>query len=176
MNRDKNDIFADLYKQHASYMYGVCLRYTKDADDAKDVMQDGFVKIFQSLDTFRGEANIKTWMRTIMVNTAINFYRHKHILQLESVDQAYTAHMPQTDETVISKMTTDELLSIINLLPDGYRLVFNMYVIEGYKHKEIAEMLGITEGTSKSQLSKAKSYLQVLAEEKLNINVENVKY
>jgi len=84
--------------------------------------------------------------------------------------------MPYTDETVIGKMSTDELLAIINLLPDGYRLVFNLYVIEGYKHKEIAEMLGITEGTSKSQLSKAKNYLQALAEEKLNITLENVKY
>ena len=173
MNQNRKDIFSDLYRQHAQYMYGVCLRYTKDAADAEDIMQEGFVKIYKALEGFKGEANIKTWMRSIMVNTAINFYRQKQLLDFKSIDLDMKEELGTVDENVINQLSTDELLEVINHLPDGYRLVFNMYAIEGYKHKEIAELLNISIGSSKSQLAKARKSLQLLIEEKLGITQEN---
>ncbi len=169
MNQNRKDIFSDLYKQYAKYMYAICLRYTRNSEDAEDVMQEGFVKIYKALEGFKGNSNIKTWMRSIMVNTAINFYRHKQLLDFKSIDTDITKELGSVDETVINQLSTDELLEVINQLPDGYRMVFNMYVIEGYKHKEIAELLNISVGASKSQLAKARKSLQLLIEEKLGI-------
>jgi RNA polymerase sigma-70 factor (ECF subfamily) len=138
-------------------------------------MQEGFVKIFNALENFKGESNIKTWMRSIMVNTAINFYRHKQLLDFRNIDTEASVELNSVDETTLDKISTDELLKIVNELPNGYRLVFNMYAIEGYKHKEIAELLDISIGASKSQLAKARKYLQVLVEEKLGITQEDVR-
>lgn len=174
MNQNRKDIFSDLYRQHAKYMYGICLRYTKNSDDAQDVMQEGFVKIYNALEKFKGDANVKTWMRSVMVNTAINFYRHKQILEFRSIDTDTVKDLHSVNDKVIDQMSTDELLKVLNHLPDGYRLVFNMYAIEGYKHKEIAALLDISVGASKSQLAKARKYLQVLIEEKLGITKEDV--
>lgn len=178
MSKRPKDIFTELYQKHSSYMYGICLRYTKNTDDAADVMQDGFLKIYNALDTFKGESNIKTWMSRIMVNTAINHYRHKKVLDFSSIEKVDYEVLKMDNNNVLSQMSTDELLEVINELPDGYRLVFNLYAIEGYKHREIAEMFNITEGTSKSQLAKARAKLQAAIAEKLgvtNLN-EELKY
>lgn len=176
MKPSKENIFTKLYQEHSSYMYAICLRYTKNSDDAEDVMQDGFIKIYHALESFKGDSNIKTWMRRIMVNTAINHYRLKQKLDVKPIDNEVSEVQNFNDNNAISKMSTNELLDVIQELPDGYRMVFNLYSIEGYKHKEIAEMLDITEGTSKSQFAKARHFIQKLISEKLDINKESLHY
>jgi len=175
MKQSQKDIFTDLYRQHSSYMYAVCLRYTSTTEDAEDVMQEGFLRIFHALDKFKGESNIKTWMQRIMINTAINHYRQKKILDFKTIEDESIEVLKIVDDTILSKMSTDELLKVINELPDGYRMVFNLHSIEGYKHKEIAEMLDITEGTSKSQLAKARNAIQELIASKLGITRESLQ-
>jgi len=169
MKRSREDIFSELYEKHSSYMYGVCLRYTKNTEDAEDVMQDAFLKVYHALDKFKGESNIKTWMQSIMVNTAINHYRKKKRTNFKDISDADFETIKIFDDNIIEQLSTDELLEVINELPDGYRMVFNLHSIEGYKHKEIAEMLEINEGTSKSQLAKARVAIQSLISKKLGI-------
>ena len=176
MKQSKQDIFTDLYQLHSSHMYAICLRYTRNTEDAEDVLQEGFMKIFHAFEGFKGESNIKTWMQRIMVNTAINHYRQKKKMDFTSIDKDGSVVLRIDNNDAINKMSTDELLEVINELPNGYRMVFNLYVIEGYKHKEIAEMLEITEGTSKSQLAKARNAIQVLIADKLGITKENLQF
>lgn len=154
-----------LYKKYASKMMGVCMRYAYSNFEAEDIFQDAFVKVFQKLDSFRGEGSFEGWMRFIFVNTAINYYnKNKKHNQTEDVEQHYEIQEQSAD--VLSKISMDEILEMVQRLSDGYRLVFNLHVIEGYSHKEIGEMLNITEGTSKSQLSKAKLLLRNMITEK----------
>jgi RNA polymerase sigma-70 factor (ECF subfamily) len=139
-------------------MLGLLQRYLRDRDEARDLLQDGFLKVFQRLESFDFQCPLDAWIRRIMVNTAIDRYRKDCLAPVTvEVEAAYDLG---EEETIISEMSRQELLHAIQSLPHGYRVVFNMYSIEGYSHKEIAEALGITEGTSKSQLSKAKAYLQ----------------
>jgi RNA polymerase sigma factor (sigma-70 family) len=142
-------------------MLGVCLRYTKDSEEARDILQDGLIKVFQKLSQFSFSSPLEGWVRRIVVNTAIDRYR-KNLAEPSAIDieEAYDVASDETD--ALSDMSHDELLSCLQHMPAGYRMVFNMYVIEGFSHKEIAEALNITEGTSKSQLSKARGYLQRL--------------
>lgn len=176
MKQKKQDIFTDLYQEHSSYLYGLCLRYTKNPLDAEDVLQEGFMKVYNALDKFKGDSNIKTWMQRIMINTAINHYRQKIKIDYKIIDKEDSEIFTNDNESALDKMSEDELLEVINQLPDGYRIVFNLYTIEGYKHKEIAEMLGITEGTSKSQLAKAKKTIKQLIETQLGLTKENIKF
>jgi RNA polymerase sigma-70 factor (ECF subfamily) len=139
-------------------MLGVCLRYAKDQYEAEDMLQIGFVKVFQKLSEFRGEGSFEGWIRRIMVNSAIEVYR-KNQRMLSAVDIEEVFDEPQTTFDM-SGLEAKDLLKLIQQLSSGYKLVFNMYVIEGYSHKEIAEQLGITEGASKSQLSRARTILK----------------
>ena len=173
MKQNQTKIFTKLYEEYSSYMYGICLRYTKNTEEAQDVLQDGFIKVYNALDSFKGESNIKTWISRIMINTAINHYRKKKVLNTFSVEETEVEVLRFDKTDVINKMSADELLDLMHFLPEGYSLIFNLYVIEGYKHREIAEMLDITEGTSKSQLSKARNKLQELLKEKLGITKED---
>lgn len=137
-------------------MYAVCLRYTSNADEAKDILQDGFVKVFTNLNTFNFKGSFEGWVRRIMINTAIACYRtKKNIYTLEIVDDIETGN-----DNVFDSLSAEELLMIIRKLPSQYKMVFNLYAIEGYSHKEISEMLGITESTSKSDLSRARAILK----------------
>ena len=147
-----------LYEKYYGKMLGICLRYAVDRDDAKDILQDGFMKIFQNISSFSFSSPLEVWMRRVMVNTAIDKYRKN--AQTPTHQDIDTASGVSVDDDTLGKISADELLKYINAMPDGYRMVFNMYIIEGYPHKEIGEKLGISEGTSKSQLSKAKAYLQ----------------
>ncbi len=169
MKQKQQDIFTDLYRKHSSYLYAVCLRYAKNKEDAEDVLQEGFLKIYHSLDHFKGNSNIKTWMQSIMINTAINHYRKKKRIDFNTINIDDVEIFKQDNNDAINKLSTDELLQVINKLPDGYRLIFNLYSIEGYKHKEIAELLNIHEGTSKSQLAKARITIQKLIDKELGI-------
>lgn len=159
--RNKRAAQDELYKRYSSMVFGVCLRYTNCRHDAEDVMQEGWVKIFKSIDSFSMEYSFEGWIRRIMINTAITHYRKnlKHAYQDDITEMAYTRDDHQ-EAFLHAEFNREELLKAINALPDGYRVVFNMYVVEGYKHKEIADMLEIDINTSKSQLSRAKKYLQ----------------
>lgn len=147
-----------LYKTLSLKMMGVCMRYAKDTNEAEDVLQMGFIKVFQKVSEFRGEGSFEGWIRRIMVNTAIESYR-KNLRNLNVVDIDEVHDQPQSTFDM-SGLEMKDLLKLVQQLSNGYRLVFNMYVIEGFSHKEIAAELGISEGTSKSQLAKAKSVLR----------------
>jgi len=148
----------ELYKMYAKKMYGVCLRYAKNKMDAQDLLHDGFIKIFNSLNEYSGKGSFEGWMRRIMVNTSINFYR-KYSGRFFGMDDGAIPEPTADDQNIISQLSTQELLAHIQNLPDGYRMVFNLYVIEGYQHNEIAKLLGISENTSKTQLMKARKWL-----------------
>ncbi|TAH02557.1 MAG: sigma-70 family RNA polymerase sigma factor [Sphingobacteriales bacterium] len=147
-----------LYQQTAAKMMAICMRYAKDKMEAEDVLQIGFIKIFKEIETYRGEGNFEGWMRKIMVNTALESYRKNlRFLNIVPIDDAF--EQPVTGFN-FSNLGMQDLLKLIQKLADGYRIVFNMYIIEGYSHKEIAAALGISESTSKSQLSRARAILQ----------------
>jgi RNA polymerase sigma factor (sigma-70 family) len=148
-----------LYKRFSRRMYGVCLRFARNTLEADDILQEGFIKVFTFLKDFRHDGSLEGWIRRAIVNTAINYYNSKQNEWKETgIDKAETYH--SASEEILDKISTAELLNLIHELPEGYRLVFNLYVIEGYNHKEIAEMLNISENTSKSQLSRARMALQ----------------
>ncbi len=148
----------DLY---ASKMLGVCMRYARNNADAEDMLQDAFIKVFDKIKQFKSEGSFEGWIRKIVVNTALKKYSliryDKEISGHEGIDaEQYFS----TEPGAYAHLSEKELLQLINNLPDGYRFVFNMYVIEGYSHDEIASMLGIQSGTSRSQLAKARMMLQ----------------
>ncbi|TAG98782.1 MAG: RNA polymerase sigma factor [Sphingobacteriales bacterium] len=147
-----------LYKTYSPKMYGVCLRYAGNPDDAQDILQEGFVKVFKNLTRFRGDGSFEGWIRRIFVNTAIEHYRRKVNMYPVTENQENT--IEDKDWTAFDRLALKDLLEIIQELSPGYRTVFNLYVVEGYTHKDIADILGISEGTSKSQLARAKAILQ----------------
>lgn len=161
---------AELYQKYAGRMMSLCQRYTRNRSEAEDVFHEAFIKVFNNLHHFKLQNSLEGWIRRIMVNTAINHYQKhkKHFQQsdIESVHETFSE-----EPTILSAMSNDELMELVGALPPGYKMVFNLAVIEGYAHKEIAEILGISEGTSKSQLAKAKIYLQKLIEKKMSFNV-----
>ena len=146
-----------LYQQYNRLMFGVCLRYADNHDDAKDILQDGFVKVFKHIGTFQGKGSFEGWVRRIMVHTSIEHYRRNSRYFMVDIEEAGDMEF---DADVLSVLSKNEILKLISELPAGYRTVFNLYVVEGYSHQEIADILGISEGTSKSQLSRAKKILQ----------------
>ena len=148
-----------LYKQFASKMLGVCSRYATDRMEAEDMLQNGFIKVFQKLADYRGDGSFEGWTRRIMVHSSIEYYRKHHkMMQLVELDEAVSE--PPTDPLATARLAANDLLLLIQQLSPGYRIVFNLYAIEGYSHKEIAAIVGITEGASKSQLSRARSILK----------------
>lgn len=147
-----------LYKLYAGRMMAVCSRYTRSRFEAEDIFHEAFVKAFNAINTYNG-GSFEGWMRQIFVNTAINHY-HKNRRFLDQKDYSEVEESTPSGEDIISAISGQELLALINQLPEGYRLIFNLYVVEGYNHREIADMLNIAEGTSKSQLAKAKSHLK----------------
>ncbi|MBC7848998.1 MAG: sigma-70 family RNA polymerase sigma factor [Chitinophagaceae bacterium] len=149
----------ELYLRFASKMYAVCFRYANNADDAQDLLQEGFIKVYKNLHRFRAEGSFEGWIRRVFVNTSIEHYRKKS-LALSTVSEKEENSIEDVDITALDKLAQKDLLLIIQELSPGYKTVFNLYVIEGYSHKEIGELLGISEGTSKSQLARAKALLQ----------------
>jgi len=148
-----------LYQQFASKMLGVCCRYATDRMEAEDMMQNGFIKVFQKIADFRGEGSFEGWMRRIMVHSSIEYYR-KHHKMMQLVDLEEAGRETTSNPLATAKLEANDLLLLIQQLSPGYRIVFNLYAIEGYSHKEIASIVGITEGASKSQLSRARSILR----------------
>ncbi|WP_448703052.1 RNA polymerase sigma factor [Mucilaginibacter sp. AW1-3] len=148
-----------LYKSFAAKMLGVCMRYATDKMEAEDMLQNGFIKVFNKMNDFRGEGSFEGWIRRIMVHTSIEYYR-KHHKMMQAIDIDTAHEVPGADPLASSNLGVKELLALIQQLPPGYRMVFNLYAIEGYSHKEIGEMMTITEGASKSQLSRARTILK----------------
>jgi len=147
-----------LYKQTSSKMLAVCMRYAKDRMEAEDVLQIGYIKVFQKVKEYRGDGSFEGWIRRIMVNAAIESYRKNlRSMSVVPIEDAYDQPSTGFD---FSRLGMQDLMSVVQKLADGYRLVFNMYAIEGYSHKEISETLGISEGASKSQLSRARAILR----------------
>jgi RNA polymerase sigma factor (sigma-70 family) len=147
-----------LYEEFYAYGMSICLRYADNRDEAAGILNDGFMKIFSNIRQFDLGKPIKPWLRKVMVNTAINHYKQKQRdIQAEAMEKA---DRESEGESIISGITYQEIIGMLHKLPPAYRTVFNLYVIEGYKHEEIARMLGITIGTSKSNLFKAKESLR----------------
>ena len=149
-----------IYRRHVRYLSALCSRYITEDEDIKDVLQESFIKIFTSLDSFeyRGEGSLKAWMAKITLNETLKFVRNNSRLPIDSIDDKDT-NIADGDSMETEDIPTDVLHKFIRELPDGYRTVFNLYVIDDKSHKEIAQLLGIKENTSASQLHKAKSML-----------------
>ena len=146
------------YKQYCSSMLIICRSYAKNEQDAIEVLQDGFLKIFQQIDRYDStKASIYTWMRTIMIRTAIDFLRKRNKRQVAI--EWKEEHDPTIDAEALERMSAQQILSLLQLLPATTRAVFNLYITEGYNHREIGEILNISEGTSKWHLSEARKYL-----------------
>jgi RNA polymerase sigma factor (sigma-70 family) len=148
----------EFYNRFAGRMLTICRRYVRTTGEAEDVLQEGFLKAFANMKSFRFESSLYSWLKTIMVRTALNSNRQK-IYMMPMVD-ILDSGLTDTDPSIISKLEAEQLISLIQELPDGCRVVFNLYAIEGYAHHEIGEMLSITEGTSKSQYSRARQLLR----------------
>ena len=150
--------FKQLYDMLAGKMYSLCLRYAGNTYDANDMFQEAFIRVYKSLAGYKGIGSFEGWVRKIFVNTCLDHLKGKQKLLFADIQSQVEI---QTSElSGLDKVSNDELIKIIQQLPNGYRSVVNLYLIEGYSHKEISEMLGIAEGTSKSQLARARLLLQ----------------
>lgn len=160
----KADAQRLLYKSYYSYAKNICSRYVSSKEEAEEIMNDGFVKIFNKLALFDHDHHFRPWLKTIMINTALDYYRKNQKYQLNSSIEDYSDI--SIDDNVIEKLSGEEILTLIQELTPGFRTVFVLYVVEGYNHREIAEKLGINEGTSKSNLAKARAKLQAMVFER----------
>ena len=149
--KKKESAFLELYKRYSGRLFAVCLRYSKNRADAEDLLQESFVKIYENIDKYKGSGSFEGWLRRITVNNCINFYRKSLTEKVVAVEN-YTVD-DIVEENIFSKITTDDILNLIQELPEGYRLVFNLFVIEGYKHSEIAKSKKIFNGKSYKTLS-----------------------
>jgi len=149
-----------LYRRHSAKLYAVCLQYSGNDEEARDILQEGFIKIFANLIHYKFEGSFEGWMRKIMVNTALERYRSKYNLYRVDDIEALQEFDAEPDTEDYAGLEASDLLEIIRELPPKYRMVFNLYAIEGYSHKEISKMVNISEGTSKSNLSRARIILQ----------------
>ena len=154
-----------LYEEHYSQMMGVCLRYARNEHDALDILQEGFIKVFRNITKYQPGTTLVAWIRRIMVNTAIDYYRKNIRRRTEDLDTAY--ELKSMDADAISQCSEKEILEAVQQLTPAYRVVFNLYVIEGYSHKEIAELMEITESTSRSNLVKSRMKLRAIINKKL---------
>ena len=157
----QEDVFNAMYRR----LLGVCARYAKDDDDAKDILQNGFIKVFKSIENYKGDGSFEGWIKRIVINTAIDSYRRKKVkpvvVDSELTDRVGTNMEDEVeDDSIYQKIPIKVVLDSVQKLSPAYRTVFNLYVLEGYNHNEIAEMLEIGVGTSKSNLSKARLNLR----------------
>ncbi len=147
-----------LYQLYAPKLYGVCLRYSQNQAEAEDSLHEGFIKIFDKIGTFRNEGSFEGWMKRIMVNVALEKYRKQQFVY--AVENISSYEVAQPDDDIIAEISAKDLLKLVQKLPVRYRMVFNLYVMEGMSHKEIAKEMDISEGTSKSNLARARMILK----------------
>lgn len=164
----KRNAQEELYKLFSPKMYAVCLFYTRDQTEAEDVLHDGFIRVFRYINQYEGKGSFEGWMRRIMINSALERFRTKNYLY--PVDDVYQYIEDTGYENIISQITFDELLEMIRELSPQYRMVFNLYALEDMSHKEISEKLGISVGTSKSNLFRARAILQEKIKDKYQMN------
>jgi len=164
-----------LYKHYASGMLGLCLRYSRNLHEAEDILQDGFIKVFRNLGTLRNIDYLPSWIKTIMINTAIT-HLNKNKIRFDEITENNVGIEEEESDYVIDHIDPELLLKLIQQLPEGYRIVLNLYVFEELKHKEIAEKLKISVNTSKSQLSKARKNLKNKLEEINKVNKVSYRY
>jgi RNA polymerase sigma factor (sigma-70 family) len=155
----KNNVQQQLYQRFAGTMFGVCLRYFDSREEAEDALQEGFIRVFLNIKTFRSEGSLEGWVRRIIINTALNQIRNNQKYQ-HHADLEEIGNVASEEADMISKITHEDMLKLLLQLPPGYRMVFNLYEIEGFSHKEIADRLEISVSTSKTQLLKARKVLQ----------------
>lgn len=158
-----------LYKEYSSVLFGICLKYSPNRAEAEDNLQDAFITIFKRIDQYQGKGSFEGWIKRITVNTALQKYRKKKVYDLTNEERI---EAPDETDVATSSVPLDFLLKIIQELPERYRLVFNLYVLDGYSHKEIGEMMQISDGTSKSNLARARGILKTKVEA---YNVSNNK-
>lgn len=157
-----------LFDKFSGKMMAVCYRYAGDYESAEDILQDGFVKVFKHLHAFKREGSFEGWIRRTMVNTSLDHLRKSNKMKIDA-DISEAEYLAGDDEKSVSKLRVEEMMKLIEEMPPGYRTVFNMFAIEGYSHQEIAEELGVTESTSKTQFRKARTYLMNIIVERENI-------
>jgi RNA polymerase sigma factor (sigma-70 family) len=151
----------ELYHTYSAKMFAVCYKYSASREEAEDTFHEGFMKVFQNIQNFKKEGSLEGWIRVIMVNTALEkFRKNKRMVVLVSMEDNHVENRSDGASDIFSQFEAEELMQMIHRLPPQYKIVFNLYEFEGLKHKEIAEELGISEGTSKSNLSRAKAILQ----------------
>ena len=150
-----------LYRNYASDMYKVCLMYANEKADASDILQDSFIKIFKNINKFRFQGSLRGWIRRTVVHTAINAYNKKQRDTKLVVPMAVSGDVDASIDSIVGELEANDIIKLVNSLPQKAKEVLKLYAIEGYKHREIAKLLGITEGTSKSQFSRAKKMLQI---------------
>lgn len=164
--KGKADAQRLLYDKYSGVVYAICFRYAKNQEDAKDLLQETFINVFNSLKSFKGAGSFEGWIKRIAVNCAIRHYK-KNAKRIDSGDPELSPEA-ETYTSILDELSAQELLQVINGLPDGYRMVFNLYAIEGYSHKEISKELGITESASRSQLTRARKILMELVGNPVN--------
>jgi len=160
----------ELYRRYSKRMLVVCLRYSKATEDAEDILQEAFIKVFQNIKKFRRDSSLGYWIKRIVINTALNYQRGKLYL-FPMVDIQELNHNVEK-ETILDRFHFKELLEMVQALPVGCQVIFNLYAIEGYPHKEIAKLLNVSEGTSKSQYARARKLLQQMLQQSENVNYE----
>jgi RNA polymerase sigma-70 factor (ECF subfamily) len=164
-----------LYERYYGSMMAVCMRYASDREEARDVLHEGFMKVYKNMSRFKEGTNLGAWIRRIMINTSIDHYR-KNAKKPNFVEINHAVH-EAASHNVVSDLSKEEILKLVQKLSPAYRTVFNLYVIEGYSHREVGEALGISEGTSKSNLAKARAKLQrMILSSRLTAKAENEKY
>jgi RNA polymerase sigma factor (sigma-70 family) len=156
----ENSAQKQLYDTYSAKMYGLCYRYVKDSMEAEDILVTAFTKVFDKIEQFKNEGSFEGWIRRIVVNEALTYLRRNRSMYLET--ELEQADREPNYDSLSDHLEAEDLMKMIQALPTGYRIVFNLYAIDGYSHKEIGEQLGISENTSKSQLSRARTYLQKL--------------
>jgi len=161
-----------IYEDHYGVMHPTCLRYANNQEDALDILHDGFIKVFKNVDKYQVGTSLNAWIKRIMVNTAIDYYRKETRRRTTDLDTVCTLFCDEPD--ILSNMTAGELLDALQKLSPAYRSVFNLYIIEGYSHKELADILEITESTSRSNLVKARNKLKEILANTMSIkSIEN---
>jgi RNA polymerase sigma-70 factor (ECF subfamily) len=161
--KGKRDAQNKLYKKFAPALLALCMRYARSREEAEDILQEGFIKVFLNIGNFRSEGSFEGWMKRIMINTAITHnkqtLKHQFHSDIDDIEETHLVEEIEQNEENKIKISTGKLMEMIQQLPAGYKMVFNLYVFDQYTHKEIAEMLGVSVNTSKSQLSKARRLL-----------------
>ncbi len=171
--RGKRSAQAALFRKYSKKMFGISIIYTKDKTEAEDVVQEGFLKIFQNIKQYSGRGSFEGWMRRIMINTALERFRKEKYMFPVSEPHKYSNDVSYDD--IISAISANDLLQLIHELSPQYRMVFNLFAIEGYSHQEIAEKLGVSESSSKSNLSRARKILQQRIEERFSTKRKTYK-